>query len=59
MQFVFIFELYFLFYNFFFQFLKNNLIDDSCSYPCKFFEFGLHFSNLHINLYYVFDVNFE
>jgi hypothetical protein len=24
-----------------------------------FFWFGLHFSNLHINVYHVFDVDFE
>jgi len=24
-----------------------------------FFGFGLHFSNLHINLYHVFDANFQ
>jgi hypothetical protein len=30
-----------------------------CSYPCIFWEFGLHFSNLHIIVYHVFNANFE
>jgi hypothetical protein len=39
--------------------LKKNLVDYICSYPCNFLGFGLYFSNLHINVYHVFDANFE
>jgi len=42
----------------FISFLKNP-IDYICSYPCIFLGFGLYFSTLHINVYHVFDVDFE
>jgi hypothetical protein len=45
---------YFLFSN-----LKIYIVDYICSYPCNFWGFGLYFSNLHINVYHVFDVDFE
>jgi hypothetical protein len=41
-----------------FSFFKN-LVHYVCSYPCDFLGFGLYFSNLHINVYHVFDVDFE
>jgi hypothetical protein len=51
----------FLIFNFFsynFSFFLNP-IDYICSYPCNSLGFGLYFSNLHINVYHVFDVDFE
>jgi hypothetical protein len=51
----------YLFSIYFFQFIffLKNLIDDVMFTSSNFFEFGLHFSNLHINVYHVFDANFE
>jgi hypothetical protein len=39
--------------------LKKNLVNYTCSYPCNFLNFGLCFSNLHINVYHVFDAHFD
>jgi hypothetical protein len=48
------------FFQFFqFLFLKKNPTNNIYSCPCNFFEFGLHVSDFHINVYHVFDVNFE
>jgi hypothetical protein len=58
-EFFFFYLYYFLFFNFFPQFFfEKNWTDYICTHVI-FWEFGLHFSNLHINAYHVFDANFD
>jgi hypothetical protein len=57
---LFFYFLYFLFSIFFFQFFfKKNQQTIYVHTHVIFWEFGLHFSNLHINVYHVFDADFE
>jgi hypothetical protein len=55
MKFVSLFPLFFIF-NFLFKKIQHSIYVHT---HVIFWEFGSHFSNLHINMYHVFDANFE
>jgi hypothetical protein len=56
MTFVFLFPLFFIF---FFPIKKKIQLTIYVHTHVIFEKFGLHFSNLHINVYHVFDADFE
>jgi hypothetical protein len=59
MKFVFLFPLFLIFKKIPIFLFKKNPIDYIFSYPCNLLGFGLYSSSLHINVYHVFEVNFE